>query len=412
MNAGAFGNPDPLFARYYFAMSWWVRLIGNSSLVTLRAFSLLVAGLGVLITVVILLRKHLTPLQRIVGIVIMLGFSSFVRTSHNLRMDVGLGVYGAILLWGLLEFLENRRTIWVIVLGGALLLGMELIPPLTLVINGVIGFLLIGFALAKQLRWRLVFLYAGLCALGVLIYAAIQFLPDVAQNLHGYSEYMTAYYSGGPGFDFTHILNFLRISFSLSPVEIIVVSGVLVLAWRTDRVLAAFVGVSLLLTMSIRSASYGYLTVFAPFIAYLAARTFRSQVVITLGAFLLIPAFISAPIYDMSTAVNLQTNRRTIEEVDLLSWRVPEGSTVWGDTVFWFTLHDRVNFIGWYGPLDIARAEGTTMLDVVKQLGVDVIICSSENPTMCSIGQELFGDPYEFNVTNAHYLMYSRLGSH
>ncbi|MFN8560809.1 MAG: hypothetical protein U0703_04090 [Anaerolineae bacterium] len=38
-NAGAFGSPDPLFSRYYLLMAEWICLIGNSSLVTLRAFA-------------------------------------------------------------------------------------------------------------------------------------------------------------------------------------------------------------------------------------------------------------------------------------------------------------------------------------------------------------------------------------
>lgn len=410
-NAGAFGSPDPLFSRYYLLMAEWIRLIGNSSLVTLRAFSLLVGGLGVVITGIALARAKLSSLQVIVGLVAMLGWSALVRTSHNLRMDVGLSIYGALLLLFLLNYLQDRRGRWLVLLGATFLLGMELIPPLALVMNGVIGCLLIGLALVRQIGWRQVFLYAGVCALGVLIYAAYQFLPDVTASLRGFNLYMTTYYGGGFGFSFAHVIDHLRNNFAIAPLELVAALAVLALAWRTDRLLALIVAVSALLTMAIRSGSYGYLTVLAPFFAYLAARVFRSQAVVTLGAFVLIPALLSAPIYDMATAVDQQVNRRTLEEVDLLSWRIPDGATVWGDAVFWFTLHDRVDFVGRVAPFDLAIAEGITPFEAARQLGVDVVICTRDNPAMCNIGEQLFGAPYEFNVTNARYEVYSAQGS-
>lgn len=411
LNVGAFGIPDPLFSRYYLLMSVWLRLVGDQSLVTLRAFSLLVAAAGVGMTAWILLRQPLSTLQRVVGLVVLLGFSPLVRTSHNLRMDVGLVVYGALLLLGLLHFFKDWRSRWLAMLGSTLFLGIELIPPLALAVNGVIGCALILFAISGRIRWRKVILYAGVCAISVLAYAAFQFLPGAPDSLSGFSLYNSTYYSGGVGLNLAHILDYLKTSAFLSPVELLVVAAVFALAWRTDRVLVLIVGAAALLVMSIRSSSYGYLTVFAPFLAYFGARVFRSQTVVTLGAFVLIPALLSAPIYDMTTAIETQVNRRTLEEVDLLSWRVPDGATVWGDNVFWFTLRDQVTFVGTAAPHDLAIARGITPLSAVQQLGVDVIICNSLDATMCSIGEQLFGAPYEFVVTDAHYLMYSALGS-
>jgi hypothetical protein len=207
------------------------------------------------------------------------------------------------------------------------------------------------------------------------------------------------------------MLQFGGISAFLSPAEVIVVIAVLLLGARNNqRLLLVFV-VALLLAIAIRSASYGYLMVFTPFVAYFAAQAFRSQAAVKLGAFLLIPALLSAPIYDMERAVDVRPNQREIDEVDLLSWRVPPGSTVLAEEIFWITLHDEVNFVGRPGPALIARLQNKTPLEAAKALGVDVVICDEGDIAMCDIGAQLFGEPYEFNVTNAHYLMYSALGT-
>ncbi len=408
----AFGNPDPFLPRYYLVMGEWVRLLHDTSLSNLRAFSLLVAGIGVALTAAILLRQAgLSLFQKVAGIVVMLGISPLVRAAHNLRMDVGLSIYGALLLFGLLGFLRDKRSRWLLVLGGALALGMELIPPLALPVNGVIGCALIIQAVWRRVAWKQVFLYAGICFLACLIYAALRFLPDIPQNVQNYLNYARTYYSGGITIDLTRISDHLRESAVLSPIESIITVAVLAFAWRNNRILMVISGAVIFLSLTIRSASYGYLAIFAPFIAYFAAHALRSRAAVVLGVFVLLPALLSVPIFDMSTALDTRSNTRLLAEVDLLTWRVPSGATVWGDTVFWFTLRDQVEFIGRPGPSHVARARGLTLLEAVKDLGVSVVICHSEDEEMCSIGQELYGQPYEFVTTDARYLMYSPLGS-
>jgi hypothetical protein len=409
---GAFGNPDPFLPRYYLLAGEWVRLLQNSSFFSLRAFSLFTGGVGVALTALILWRKSdLTRLQRVVGLVVMIGLSPFVRTSHNIRMDAGLALYGALLLLGLLGYLEDGRKRWLILCGAALIVGMEMIPPLALVANGVIGLMLIGQVLARRISWRELLIYSTVCMLAVAAYLAIHFLPDVSTSVNSYLNYTKIYYSGSLGFDFGKLLQFASVSAFLSPAEVIVVIAVMYLGAQTDRRLLLIFTAMALLAIAIRSASYGYLMVFTPFIAYFCARAFRSQAVVTLGAFLLIPALLSAPIYDMVTAIDLRPNQREVDEVDLLSWRIPSGSTVLAEEIFWITLHDKVNFVGRPGPTLIARLQNKTPLEAAKALGVDVVICNEDDTGMCDIGAQLFGSPYEFNVTNAHYLMYSALGS-
>jgi hypothetical protein len=412
--AGAFGNPDPFLPRYYLLMGEWVRLSQSSSLFTLRAFSLLVGALGVGVTIVALCyRTQLTRFQQVMGVVFMLGFSPLVRTSHNLRMDVGLVLYGALLLLGLLNFLRDGRSRWIVLIGVALALGLEIVPPLTFVINFVLGCALIVLAFRGRAAWNQVVLYAGVCFGAGVIYFALHFLPDAAQNLQNYASYTAVYYQslGRLALDFTIPLKYLLTSAFLSPVEVIAIGFIVWGAWRSDRTLLLIFGGATLVGLAGGSGSYGYMAVLAPFLAYFAARALRSQAMVTIAAFLLIPGMLSAPIFDMTTAVELRTNQRMLSEIDLLSWRVPEGATVWADTVFWFTLHDKANFVGRPGPQDTAYVQGISVEQAVEQLGIDVIICNGGDQAMCTIGAALFGDPYEFNVTNGRYLMYSRLGT-
>jgi hypothetical protein len=328
-------------------------------------------------------------------------------------MDVGLTIYGALLLLGLLGFLRDGRSQWIVLLGGALALGLELVPPLALAINFALGCALIVLALRGRAVWRQVVLYAGVCLCAGLVYGALHFLPDVSQNLAHYANYTDAYYQsfGSLALDLTNPFKFLATSAFLSPVEGILLVVILIAAWRTDRTLLLIVGAMVLLGLAGRSGSYGYVTVFAPFVAYFAARAFRTRAMVIIGAFLLIPGMLSAPIYDMTTAAEQQPNRRVLDEIDLLSWRVPDGATVWGDTIFWFTLHDKATFIGRVGPQNLASVQGISLEQAVEQLGIDVILCSETDQAMCAIGEKLYGAPYEFNVTSGRYRMYSQLGS-
>ncbi len=420
----AYGNPQPAAPYFYVLMSLWLRLTGESSLLALRAFPLLVAGIGVALVALLLWRaRDLSTLQRSVGIAVLLVLTSFIRTAHDLRMDAGFVVYGAIVLLGLLSYLQSRRLRWLLLSGGALYLGMEVVPTVGIVLNGVIGLVLVGdYLLHRVGRWRDLLGYAAACAGAGGVFFVLHFLPDPALKLSEYSAYTTHFYAeiGKLTLKPFGFLDFINISSFLSPVEIVVVGAVVAITWRLglarDRLIVVIFAAAALVLMTLGMTSYGYLVVLAPFIAYFSARALTplaswSRGIVILGVFVLLPALISAPVYDMTTAMQEQSNQRLLAEVDLLSWRIPDGATVWADPLFWFTLEDRVTFVGRTGPEQVALMQGISLIEAVKSLGVDVVICADDDPAMCALGEQLFGDPYVFQITDRRFLMYSALGS-
>ncbi len=420
----AYGIPYPAAPYYYVVMSLWLRLTGGLSLLALRAFPLLVAGLGVMVVALLLWRsRDLTTLQRIAGIAVLLALTPFIRAAHDLRMDVGFVVYSGIVLLALLSYLQSRRLRWLLLTGGALYLGMEVVPTVGVVLNGVIGLVLLGdYLLHHAGRWRDLLSYAAACAGAGGLFLALHFLPDPTLKLSQYSAYTTHFYAelGKLTVNPLGFLNFISISSLLSPLEIVVVIAGVVITWRVgrgkDRLIVVIFAATALVLMTLGMTSYGYLLVLAPFIAYFSARALTPQAswsrgIVILGVFVLLPALISAPVYDMTSAMQDQSNQRTLAEVDLLSWRIPDGATVWADPLFWFTLNDRVTFVGRTGPDQVALERGISLLDAVKSLGVDVVICADGDQAMCAVGEQLFGAPYVFQTTNQRFLMYSARGS-
>ena len=109
----AYGIPEPVLQRYYLAMGLWLRAAGDQSLLTLRAFPLLSAGLSAALFSLALRRdRRLTGAGRLIGLAALLSLSAFVRASHNLRADIGLAAYGAIIVWALVELgrVEHPRS--------------------------------------------------------------------------------------------------------------------------------------------------------------------------------------------------------------------------------------------------------------------------------------------------------------
>ncbi len=108
--ASSYGRPDIVFPRgYYLAMGLWLRLIQDTSLAALRTFPLLVGVLSAAVLAVAIRRTQtFTTLQIVVSVATLFSLSAFVRTTHNLRMDVALSLYGVLALWGILEFFRGE----------------------------------------------------------------------------------------------------------------------------------------------------------------------------------------------------------------------------------------------------------------------------------------------------------------
>jgi len=284
--ASAFGTPDPILPRYYWAMGLWLRLIGHDTLAQLRTFPLMVGGLAVVIFGLTIWRiPALTTLQKWAGLLLFLTFSPLVRTSHNLRMDIGLAVYGVLILVGLLMFFElgYRQKRWPILMGAALLIGLETVPTAALPLGGAVGLILCIWFLRQPERsrnWPYIAVYAAAGAVSVMLYLALHFLPDVQTSLNGFRQFSDLYFtqsrSLGLRSPFSDLINIhVRFSLSLSPIELIAILLAAVIVWRAGRagnrwVLAPVI-LSIIAMLGFLAFSYSYWVMFTPFIAYIVA---------------------------------------------------------------------------------------------------------------------------------------------
>lgn len=425
--ASVYGSPDPALGRYYLLMGWWLRLVGNTSLVSLRLFPLLVAGLAVILTGVAL--RHGAGFnwrQTLTGVVVLLGFSAFGRTSHNLRMDIGLAVYGALVLWGLLEFFHRnlRQKRWPLLLGLALIIGLETVPIIGLIFGTMIGLTLAVWWLRQPGRRAnsvYVVTYGAATILAGMSYFALHFLPDISANLQHYQDFSQLYASlttlGELRDPFQTLLNYYaKFSMILSPVEIIIVVSVLLLLWRrspTDRRLLMITGLTLLFSAIFATSGYGYLALFTPFLAYAVAVTWRSQLMIIAGMVVLLPALLVPAVNDMVTATLQQKNTHTIAETSLLLEIIPPGSVVVGEPVFWFALHQERTFVGWTGVSRLNRLNGLPTEANLEALNVDVVICWTGYMDRCNTvaGYPMFDGTEDFVVNGETYWILWRVNT-
>jgi hypothetical protein len=414
--ASAYGDPDPVMPGYYALIGFWLRAAGDS-LLNLRLIPL---ALGLASAVIVTAALHReTPLstaQKIIGVVTMLGLSAFVRASHNLRPDIQLAVYTALVLFGLLAFLRQKSRWSALLMGAALYVGLEAVPTAALGFGAILGAALMSQCLRRR-DWQYVLIYGAGCSAAGALYAAGHFLPNVQANLDQYRAFTLSYQqSNALGFanPFAWLGGYItRFSLILSPVEIVVLGGAFaLLIWRgsrQDRLIGLMVGAAFVLLPTFIRTSFGYMAMFAPFAAYAAARACRWQLVMVIGAFVLLPSLSAAPLQDMALDTSLNLNERLLAEVDLLTWRIPAGMTVVGDDVFWFTLHQNRRFIGWEGVWRYASIHQITPDEAVRELNVDVLICFAEEPDRCALASpEMYEPPIDFVITRGRYLIFVR----
>src|SRR5262249_51006167 len=96
-----YGGPqrNQIHPRHYLLMGLWLRAVGQSDLVALRAFPALVALLTVLLVGIFLFRlPALNNLQRTIGLIVVLGSMPFLWSAHILRPEIGLATYSTLIL--------------------------------------------------------------------------------------------------------------------------------------------------------------------------------------------------------------------------------------------------------------------------------------------------------------------------
>lgn len=422
--ASPYGTPDPSLGRYFMLMGLWLKLVNSTSVAAMRAFPLLV-GLASLLIFVVMLRRipDLTTVQRAAGVAIFLALSAFVRASHNLRMDAGLVVYGAVALAGLLMFDRYRQKRWLVLAGFGFWIGLESVPTVALLLATSIGLVLLIRHRRQPAVWLI---YAVTCALSLVLFFVGQFLPDLAD---GYARYQlfTRFYTENAALApptngligvleragqvlFTYLLRF---NLALSPLEIVFIVGAIVALWLTERWLFVIVALTSLLSLTVISSTYQYWVLLVPFIAYGVARLWRFKWIMFAGSFVGIPALAAAPIYDLLVAIQTQPNTIQIVDAEKVTPLIPENVTVVGEGLFWFTLHRNHNYIHWSGINRIQLAGGGRWNDILANLDPEIAICWVKNNFCDRIrNTNLFApEGIEVIVDNEPYLVFYRLST-
>ncbi len=128
---------------------------------------------------------RLNAAEKLVGLAALLSFSPFVRMAHNLRADIGLAVYGAIIVWALIEFdwsdIPQTVAFWV---GLALWPALECVPTAGLALAAGFGGALLLPAYWQRSRRTLPVFAAGI-GLALALYAAVRFFARFRRPLGG-----------------------------------------------------------------------------------------------------------------------------------------------------------------------------------------------------------------------------------
>jgi len=418
-----YGSPDPSAARYYWLMGLWLRALGHTDLFALRAFPLLVGAAALALVALALWRApDLSPLGRLAGIVAFLSLTPVVRASHNLRADIGLAVYGALVLLSIVlsQREDGRPARWPLLAGLALLAGLESVPTYSLAFAAALGLLLAATTIRRPLRrtvWRPLALYIAGCALACAAWVALHFLPDPAARWEGLRAFAASYAAENAGRLAGNPLEaltgyFFSFSVRLSPGEwLLLAPAVGGLFWRgaaLDRRVGAIIVAGLVTLVFPWGGSYGYLALLAPFFAYAVGRLCRTERAVMVGVFVLLAAQVSTPLHDLSAERAARYNALTLAEADLLTWQIPESVTVLGEDRFWFTLHPGRRFIGWHGLSAAMRVYGIPADEAIERLGVDIVICREDDPRRLAIENAPFAPPTDFTITDGNYLVYRR----
>jgi hypothetical protein len=417
--ASAYGSPDPALGRYFLVMGWWLRLLNSTTLVSLRSFPLLVGLLAAGITMLALRRAaRLSWGQVFVGGIALLGFSAFLRASHNLRADIGLAVYGALVLWGQLAFFRGDppRKRWLVLTGLALYIGLETITTIALIYGASVGLVLVIWWLSQPRRAansRYVWVYAFSAAAAVGLYLAVHFLPDIAVNLENFGLFNATYGTMtalGSLRNLWPILTryYTQFSLILSPVELLIVLPALLVAWKrqaANRWLLGAAGLALGISLLFVVPSYGYLALFAPLAAYAAASLWQTRVAVLVGLCVFLPAFVVLPVCDLAAATQQQKNTSQIAQTLPLLETLPEDTILVGEPLFWFSLHPDRTFISWTGISRLSRITGESTQALFDRLDVDVSICWTGYESRCNrvIAFERFSEPSTMVVDGETY---------
>jgi hypothetical protein len=419
-----YGSPDPALSRYYVLMGLLVKVIG-SSLPALRLLSLLLAFCALAIVAHLLWTEaSLSTAQRLMGVIVLLCMSAFLRMSHNIRSDIGLAVYAAVILLGLRRTFSDGQHAWrwLVLMGLALYPGMEAIPFGAVILGGVVGgaLLLHGWR-GKQLRVTVknAGLYAAGCGIALALYAASHFLlPSVSAATAGFQKF-SAYYARGNAVGLVRnplndVVNYhIRFSLILSPLEIIVAIGVLILLWRkggkSERWILGVFGITACLMLVFTDVAYGYWALFTPLIAYAAAKALDNKRLILFGVVVLIPALAAPPIYDLSQAVLSRNNQTRLAETDSFIALFPDHTVMIADDLFWYTLHPNRTVIGLAGIRVYVGANHVDYEQAVKDLQVQALLCE-ENDAVCQklVATGLFSEPERKPLGDKTYLIYWR----
>jgi hypothetical protein len=170
----------------------------------------------------------------------------------------------------------------------------------------------------------------------------------------------------------------------------------------------ASVGLGFVLLLILFRLSYSYMVVFAPFIAYAIARvTYPWKSNISPLMALLLVSLIAVPVIDLTWSIQARPNQAKLDTIDVLSPQFPSGTTIVGEDIFWFTLHDQHPYIGINGFYNYIAIKNTDILAALKQLKVDALLCD-KSTTSCQmlVDTGYFDLPTENKIGDSNYLIY------
>lgn len=385
-----YGGPqgDLFSPRYYLLMGLWLKLVGHTDLIALRAFPTLVSISALILMSFFLFRvSSFNTQQRIVGLIVMLSSLPFLWSAHNLRPEIGLAPYGVLVLITAYNYFNkpNASRWWLFFIGLSAYIGLDTIPTFTIEFAFIIGLIVIVHAFRWPLRyfqWAEVGSYLIGCIGGIALYAFIHFWP--ISKLDNISLFLDNYRAGNTGR--SPIVLFYGLSFlnAVSPLEIVfVITLFILILWRNrtpDRWIVAIFVAAIITAIFPWTATIGYLAVLAPFIAYMGARLCRSRIITVVIAFILLPALTSMAIYDMTDYLTLDENMSFVNHAEILKDKIPEGSTIVGMDKLWYVLHTNRTFIGWPGVLVAQIQHGLSFDQAVNSYKPDFVICQDDSP--------------------------------
>lgn len=417
-----YGNPDPSAARLYLLMGEWLKLIGRTDLAALRGFSLLIGATCLILTAAAAaFATDMLRFQRLAVVVALLGLSPFVRATHNLRPDIGLALYGTLILLSISLYWHKdaRRSRWLLASGLALFVGLESLPTYSLSFAAALGIFVISQALRRPLqssRWADILFYAAGCTIAGSLFFVSHFLPDFPTQWANFQSFSASYAVENAGRVFQEpgilLQYFTYFNFVLSPAEFgLVLIGVVSLFRQPtgrDRWIGAALLVGVITILYPWAGSYGYLALISPFIAFAIGHSWREERTIMVGVFVLLVAVAGSAIFDMTSETHSAENTMLLEEASQLSWQIPEGTTLVGEDKFWFTLHHTRRFIGNHGLNAASRIYDISRAEAINRLGADIVICK-EGSLLCEDAvQAGLGNPTDFTITDGNYLVYRR----